>query len=390
MSAEMHLKYGLELWNKGAAAQAAQAFIQAIKLQPDCAEAYNNLGVIEFTFNRCTAAVACFRQAIELCPDYLDAYNNLGLVFKDTNQTEEAAKCFRYAISLNANYVNAYHNLGALLLNMNQPEAAQACFRRLIELQPDYPENYTNLGVVLTNINHFEEAEACLRRAIALAPMHPTPHMNLGVVFMNTGRPDEAAAAFHQALKVDGAYAEADYALGILHLQAGRFDIGWEKYESRLKCRANSDFKEVCYYLSQFRRWRGETLAGRTIVLFHEQGFGDTIQYLRYVPQVAELAAAAILWVKQPLEKLLTAGYENIAIHIGADPPTSQFDYFVPLPSLPFMFKTTEQLIPQNIPYLCQAWLFQRNGNKRSLPWPVIADIGLVLSGPAVALMVII
>jgi tetratricopeptide (TPR) repeat protein len=362
MTAEFFLRQGIDYWSKGLVDEAIDAFHQAIHLQPDCYEAYNNLGVMQLQRQQSEAAMASFRQAIVLYPEYLDAYNNLGLALKEVNQLGQAETCFRQAIYIDDNYYNAHHNLAMLLINSNRLEAAVGCLQRLTQLKPTSPENFNNLGILFTTLNQFEAAENSLRHAIALGPEYPNPYMNLGVVYMHTQRLTQAETAFRQALRIDPAYAEADYALGVLNLLQGQYGPGWEKYESRLRCADNFDFKEVHGYSKRFTFWQGEDLAGKTILLYHEQGFGDTILYFRYVQQVAVTAVKTILWVKPELAELMATSLPNITLYTGDQVPTVTFDYFCPLPSLPFLFTTVEATIPQNFPYLqpspavCAKW----------------------------------
>lgn len=312
MNTITYMNIGIKLANAGKFQQAAEAFIQAIQLDPNYPEAYNNLGVVFKATNRLDAAETCFRRAIALIPNYLEAYNNLGMVLMAFNRLDEAESCFRSAIKLNPNYLEAYSNLSIVLKELNRLEEAENCFRRIIKLKPDYPNAYKSLGAILLYMNRLEEAESYFHRAIKLNPDCP----------------------------------DTQFSLGVVYLLQGRYDKGWEKYEFRCKLPGNSQ--------PEIRRWHGEDLTGCKILLFHEQGLGDTMQFVRYAQMVAELGAETIVWVQKPLERLLSAPKSTFIIRTGDSIPLEQynFDFACPLMSLPCVFHTLVETIPQSIPYI--------------------------------------
>ena len=311
MTAAMYLNYGIQLANKGDFQQAAEAFCHAIQLNPKYSNAYNNLGLVLQNMNRLEEAEACLRRALELNPNYPHAYNNLGLVLIDTNRLEEA----------------------------------EACLRRAIELNPDFPELYNNLGLVLEDTTRVVEAETSYRRAIFLNPKYSEAHYNLGRLFKDMQRLAEAEAAFRQSIELCPGYPAAEFALSVLYLLQGEFTKGWEKYDKfRMKRSGRRQGEIPC--------WRGEDLTGRRILLFYEQGFGDTLQFVRYAQKVAAAAAHTVLWVQKPLEGVIAASYNTLTVHVGEGRPREQYDFACPLPSLPMVFNTTLQTIPQLVPYL--------------------------------------
>lgn len=309
MMATMLLNLGVSLANKGDLQQAEAAFCQAIRLNPNYAKAYNNLGLILQKTNRFDKAEACLLRAIELAPDSPDTYNNLSLVFMDTARLDEA----------------------------------EACLRQAIKLNPNVPEIHNNLGLVLVDQNRLQEAETAYRRAIRLKPDYPDAHYNLGNLFKNTKRLDEAEREYRYALKLRPGFDTALFALSTLYLLKGQFEKGWENYNKlRMKKHRQPD---IC-------RWRGEDLTGRRILLFHEQGFGDTIQFARYVQKVSELASETVLWVQKPLQRLMASSYTALTVHTGKELPAEPYDFACPLPDLPMIFNSSEKTIPKIIPYI--------------------------------------
>lgn len=312
MNALTYMNQGIEFANAGDLQQAADAFLQAIKLNPNFAEAYNNLGVVLQASNRLEAAETCFCRAIKLAPNYLEALNNLGMFLTSCNRLDEAENCFQNAIKLNPSYLEAYNNLGIVLKELNRLDEAVECFQQIIELTPESSDAYKNVGVILTYMNRLEEAESYLHQAISLDANPPINHFSLGVVY----------------------------------LLQGKYDKGWEKYDYRCKLPGQAQ--------PEVTRWGGEDLTGRKILLFHEQGFGDTMQFVRYAKMVAELAAETIVWVQKPLERLLSETDGAFVVRTGESIPLDQynFDFACPLMSLPYVFQTSAATIPQCIPYI--------------------------------------
>lgn len=306
---------------------------------------YLNMGVELAQQGDLEDAVVAFCRAIQLDPHYAQAYSNLGLMLMDTNRLQEAEACLYRAIELKPDYAAAYNNLGLVLMNANRLGEAESCFRQALELDPNCPEVYNNLGLVLEDTTRLKEAEALFRRAIEQKPNYAEAHYNLGNFLKAVKRLDEAEKCLLRASELRPDYQQAHFALASLYLLRGQYEQGWEKYDKlRLKKSKNR--------LPEFCRWQGEDLTDRKILLFHEQGFGDTIQFVRYVKKVAELAHETILWVQKPLTSLMAASYTDVKVHTGECPPTEQFDFACPLPSLPMIFNSSEKTIPRLVPYI--------------------------------------
>lgn len=311
MRNKLLLNRGLEFAAKGALAEAEQEFRQAIKERPDNPEAYNCLGAIQYRARQTKAAESSFRYAIKLKADFSEAYNNLSILLKDTNRADEAIKYLYNAIMLNPNFAEAYNSLGTILTDANSIETAENCFYRAIEIKADYPDPYHNLGILFTNTNRLSQAETY----------------------------------FCQALKLNPTYAEAEFSLATLYLLQAQFEKGWDKYDKSRMIRYNSAQPDIpC--------WAGEELSGRKILLYHEQGFGDTLHFVRYTHMVAQLAARTVLWVQKPLQRLTASSFPLLEVHGSDGVPPGNFDFSCPLPSLPRIFNTSAQTIPQIIPYI--------------------------------------
>lgn len=317
---------------------------QVIQIQPNYSAAYNNLGFILMQEERYVESEFLLRRAIELRPDYPSAYNNLGMVQAKRLLPAEAEVSFCRAIQQQPKFPEAYNNLGILLKGSNHLEEAAKCLYSAIQLNPRFAEAYNNLGTVLTDADHVDLAESCFYRAIRSNPDYPEPYHNLGVLFTNSHRLDEAEAHFVKALDLNPNYTEAEFSLATLYLLQGRYKKGWEKYDKSRMIKHS--------VLPNVSRWKGEILAGKRILLYHEQGFGDTFHFIRYAQLVDPLAAKTILWVQKPLQRLIAASFPAIKVYCTETMPPGKFDFSCPFPSLPKLFNTARETIPHPVPYI--------------------------------------
>jgi len=334
---------GEALIKAGLLAEAETCLRRAIALNPEYFEAYCNLASVLNDIEKFAEAETCLRRAIILNPSYITAYNYLGLVLNNAQRFDEAIACFSRAIELNPDYSEAYNNLGSVLNGTNRLDEAQACFLRAVELAPFDPDAYNNLGIVQTTLHLLDEAEVCFRRVLALSPNNPIAYHNLGIVLQDTKRLDEAEACLLKAIELKGDYLEAECALGMLYLLQGRYNEGWKRYVYR--------YKLYGYVPQEIPRWQGEAVKGQKILLFQEQGFGDTIQAFRFAEKVSALASQTTLWVKEPLARLLSSSQSQVIIHCG-DSITGDFDVTSTLLNLPYIFNTSEATIPSDVPYI--------------------------------------
>ena len=326
--------------------QAQACLLKAIELKSDYAEAYNNLGIVQVRRKLPEEAVESFRKAVRLGPVNPSLLNNLGLALYGLEQFEESLDYFRQATEIDPNYTEAHYNLGCSLKELKRAAEAIPCFQRAIELQADYLSAYENLATMLFTANRLVEAEACLRRAIALDPDFADAHRVLGRVLKMMHRLDEAEASYQRAIDVSHPDQLDDslFGYGILCLLRGQYPRGWEYYDLR---RSLYNYPEP-----EFPYWRGESLQNKTILLFCEQGYGDTLQFVRYAAQVAALAKKTDVRVQLPLQKLLAASLPDCTVYSGAVRPAEHYDFACSLHSLPFVFQSTEETIPQRNGYL--------------------------------------
>ena len=208
------------------------------------------------------------------------------------------------------------------------------------------PQYHCTLGTVRALQGRLPEAIACFDAALDLRPDLHEAHSNRGIVLGRQGRLDEAETCFRQAIALSPDYADAHHHLAMALLTRGDFAAGWAEYEWRWQ---TPQMRHAAPIFTQ-PQWRGEPLAGRTLLIHAEQGYGDTIQFCRYAALAAERGGCVILQVQPPLMRLLRTLPNVEVIAQGEAPPP--FDMHCPMLSLPLAFGTTRASVPAAIPYL--------------------------------------
>jgi tetratricopeptide (TPR) repeat protein len=336
---------GVALAQLGNTAAAVASYRQALRLQPDQVGALANLGAALVDLGQVEEAIACLRQAARLAPAAALPLNNLGRALLAQDKPAEAEATLRQAIRLSPNDFRAWANLGVALHKQRRNDEAVACLRQSLTLEPNDANTHSSLGVALTHQGKLAEAEAALRQAIRLKPGWAAPHSNLGLALQSQGRHDEAVAAFQEALRLKPDYADAEKNLAMTWLQQGKYDEGWRAYECRWRCK---DFNPPSYVQPP---WDGGPLAGRTVLLYDEQGQGDALQFLRYAPLVKGRGGRVVFQCRAALIPLASRcrGIDQVVVRDAPPPP---FDVHAALLSLPRLFGTTLATVPAEIPYL--------------------------------------
>jgi len=330
--------------------EAEAAYLRAIELKPDYLDAHNNLGLLLHAMKRLPEAEAAYLRAIELNPDHVEAHNNLGNLLAKMKRFPEAEAAYLRAIELNPDYADAHNNLGSLLADQKRIPEAEAAYLRAIELNPDHVEAHNNLGNLLAKMQRFPEAEAAYLRTLELKPDFSELHHNLGILFKDTERALESEAAFLRAIELEPDYGEAKLSLAFLLFSLGRYAEAWPYYEFRHHPSRN-DASVVNPDLS-CPLWQGESLLGKSLLIYPEQGFGDYIQFARYAPMLKDRGVSRLtFFCAQPLKALLEtmSGVDAVITELAAAPSHDYWSY--PL-SLPLHFGTTLDNLPATLPYL--------------------------------------
>jgi tetratricopeptide (TPR) repeat protein len=344
----IHIHLGNALGNLGRFGEAAACYQQALRLQPDSAEAHNNLGTVLQQQQQLTAAIAHYQEALRLHPHYAEAHFNLGRVLQVQGEYATAMAHYQEAVRLQPTFADAHNNLGTVLLEYGDYTKAMAHFQEALRLQPHYAEAHINLSVALKEQGRLTDAITHYQEALRLQPNCADTHYNFGNVLQEQGALDAAIAAYQEAIRLQPDHVEAHWNLGLTLLLAGRLRTGWPEYEWRFR-RAG-----VPYPSMPQPRWGGAPFHDKTLLVWTEQGYGDTLLFVRYLPMVKARGGRVVLACQPELERLLQDCVEVDGL-LPCQPEkiaATQFDLHIPLLSLPGLFETTLDTIPVDVPYI--------------------------------------
>jgi Flp pilus assembly protein TadD len=287
-----------------------------------------------------------YRRILALRPDSAAAFSNLGNCLAAKKRIDAAILCFRQALLVQPDFADAAQNLAAVCLKAGRTEDAVAALNDVLRLRPNMPEAYNTMGVSLCNLAKYKEAAGYFRRALKLKSDNPSAYNNLGNALCAMGLYDASIGSYHRALAQRPNYPAAHLNLGMILLMKENFVRGWPEYEWRWRL----DDPRMRLSLNK-PWWDGGPLQGRTVVLYNEQGFGDAIQFCRYIPLVAAQGGKVALVCQPALAGLFRKlpGIKQISF---PHQPMPKHDFHCPLLTLPGVLGTTLKTIPGNVPYL--------------------------------------
>lgn len=307
---------------------------------------YNFANALD-ALGRTAEAEAALRQALTLDPDHRSSLTNLGALLLRHQRADEAMVWFKKVCALEPDDPLAHYNLASALQAQGHNEAALVALDRALSLNPAMPMALNNKGACLRQLGRLDEAATLLGHAAEVNPGMVEIHNNLGLVFKDRGQIAQAIACHEKAVELAPNHVEAHWNLALASLLAGDFARGWHEYEWRWKSGTFTTPPRDW----PMPEWQGEPLAGRRIIVHCEQGYGDSMQFVRYAPLLAETGARVILEAPPPLLRLFRS-LDGIAKLITPDAPIPEADFHVPLLSLPLRFGTRLETIPARAAYL--------------------------------------
>ena len=337
---------------------AIDCYQRALSLNPRSAAANLNLGIALSAAGGLRDAIPFYDRAIQLKPELPQAHYNLGNAFWALGQYFEAEYSYRRALSLKPDFPEACLNLGITLADLEQFSAAIVFYRRALQLKPGWAEAHFKLGQALQAMeqlsgaaNSFQHAikldETMMHRDRALSPGLGAPEFlsNKGVALTAAGQVDQAIACFDRAIALQPGLQPPKYNKACALLLSGNLAEGWPLYENRPAVRNAAPQEYGCPL------WQGQAIKGKRILLVKEQGLGDQIQFLRYVPMLAALGAEVDVLLDPSLLRLAST-VPGIARVLDTPPNYSGYDYWSFLMSVPHRLGTQLDSIPDNVPYL--------------------------------------
>ena len=311
------LELGRRLLDSGKLHRARDLYRHVLGIYEGHPDALHMLGLISLRMNKYHEAVAFVSQALEQNPYSAVYYYHLGYIFGAAGEFAKAIKAYGAAIAINPTYAEAKNNLGLILYEQDRIEESISLFRQAIHARPDYTNAYYNLGNAL-------QTQGCPRAAIE---------------------------AYDQVLKILPDSAETRFNRSLALLLTARFEEGWPEYERRfrnLKDQTKSLVKEG------IERWDGSAFFGKRLLVLAEQGIGDTLQFVRYLPLVKARGGTVLFEAIEPLMTLLENfnGIDQLLDRASTTASDTDFNLYVPLMSLPGIFNTGLDTIPASIPYI--------------------------------------
>ncbi|TAE11595.1 MAG: tetratricopeptide repeat protein [Oscillatoriales cyanobacterium] len=342
---EAHLNKAHVLMDVGATQRAIASYEQVIQLSPNTALAYNNLGWLKQHLGEIDSAISYYQTALQLDPNLLETAHNLAGLLKDKNQLNEAVACYLHALKINPNLTYSLIGLGRIFQQQGKLPEAFDCYQQAIALEPNNPEAQNNVGAFYHEQGNTKAAISHYRQALKLKPDFVDAINNLAHALVDLGEFQEAFACHHRALELQPDNAIAHLELALTLLLFGDFQRGFAEYEWRW-CTSQVEARQFPQPL-----WDGADLQGKTILLHVEQGFGDSIQFIRYAPMLRSRGAKVIVACYPDLMRLFATvvGIEYLSVCFEDLPA---FDFHAPLMSLPRIVGTTLETIPANVPYL--------------------------------------
>lgn len=327
-------------------ATAEESYLEILKKIPEQVDTLYLLGSLYLQKGNIGSAYKFLKNTVTLKPDHAEAHNNLGSVLQEQGRLDDAIASYQRAIGLKPDYAGAYYNIADAFKGKGRTEDAMSCYKKSISLDPNYAEAYNNYGVMLKEQGKLEEALSCYKKALELRTAYADAHSNLANVLHIKGELAEAVAGYDRAIEIMPNHIDAHFNRSLVLLLTEKFKEGWVDYEWRLRMKGHNtrDF--------ELPMWDGPQIKGKNILVYAEQGFGDTIQFVRYLPMVKKLGGYVVFECHKELLRLLNncEGFDEIKDRNSYSEIV--FDVQAPLLSLPRIFNTTLNTIPASGPYI--------------------------------------
>jgi tetratricopeptide (TPR) repeat protein len=369
------LDRAIRLQQSGQAREALDLYNRALPGQQDNPAVHFNIGLALQMLGRPEEALASYGKALAISPGLADAHYNRGTVLRELKRLDEALASYDQALAIRPDYAEVYSNRGNVLRELGRLDEALASYDQASAIKPDYAGAHYNRGIALRELKRPEEALASHDRALAIKPNLAAAWCNRGTVLQDLQRLDEAMGSYDRALAIQPDFADAEFSKAGLLLLTGRYPEGWPLYEARLR----QDGAAYCAFPKPV--WHGEDIRGKKLLVTAEQGFGDTIQFCRYLPLVHAMGAELIVEVPRSLAALVSTLKCPVTI-VAQGATLPEFDTYCAMLSLPHIFKTRIETIPAEAPYLFSdaqkvgEWRGKLGGKER-------LRVGLAWSGSA-------
>ena len=335
---------GNALKEQGNLEKAIEAYKKALLLKPDYAGAYNNMGNALKEQGNLEKAIEAYKKALLLKPDYAGAYNNMGNALQEQGNLGKAIEAYKLALLLKPDYAEAYNNIGDTFQLQEKLDEALEAYKKALSLKPDYAEAYCNMGLVLYNKGNLDEALGAYNKALALRPDYTEVYNYMGLALDDKGKIDAAIETYAKALSLKPDHIDARWNQSLALLSKGDFGRGWKQYEERWERSNKIDLP----YHSEKPRW-APNRDGR-VLIWLEQGLGDLIMFSSIIPELYKQTKKLIVQTDDRLIPLFKRSFHSDIIYYGIKEkiPEDEYDYHIPIGSLPLYFRTDLQSFKKN------------------------------------------
>jgi len=354
--------------------RALKYFNIAIEINPNSEILYLNQGIAFQEIKDYEKSLNSFEKSFKIKPN-VQALNNQGIIYGEINNHEKASKLFEAAKKIDPNFLPLYFNHAKTLHKLYKINEAIDNYQHSIKLNFNLLDSNYNLGCIYQDELDFDKALKYFQTATNLDPKHKQSFNNIGQIYHQLRMIDEALANYNKALEIDKNYSLAKWNKSLTLLLNGEFIEGWKLFEYRW---SKPKFEENRYQNIPILK-KDLNYKSKKILVWHEQGYGDVIQFSRYILELKKTDAQITFEVQKPLNHLFNTLNDEISIVDSVDLNKEHFDYQIPLMSLPYFFKTDINNIPNRVPYLF-------SNQKKVKKWkeslkPEKVKIGLVWSG---------
>jgi FkbM family methyltransferase len=318
--------------------KAIKLYFDVLKQIPNDANLHNQIGMVFESLGDMTKAIDAYKNAIKIDPNFSKAINNLGVVLYKQKRYNESAEVFQIALNVDPKYHEVYSNMGAALNKALQYDEAIKALKTAIQKMPKHGGAYTNLGNVYNKIHNYKQAASYHEKSIELEPNGCNAYSNVGTSYKNQGFTNKAIESYKKAIKLKPDFENAHFDLATVYLSKGDFINGLKEYEWRFKKEEmQSHIFKHKHIFSKPMMKKGEDIKGKNVLVHSEQGFGDSIMYARFLPQLKALGCTLAVECRDELKTLFEA-MSCTDMVVGRDENrTPEFDLHLPIMSLAYI-----------------------------------------------------
>jgi hypothetical protein len=350
---------------------ALKYYKRSLEIEPESFEALKFLGMTLQESNQVDSALIYFHKALQIKPDDADIYCCIGDIYKDKEEYDRAIAYYKKALEYDNEMEDVYNELGLICLSKKQINEAIMYFEKALSINDNNQIAYNNLASAYNEIDEYDKAMLCCKRAVSIKPDDANLYLNFSVTSFLRGDYEDSAKYAMKAIELEPDKADAHFNLAMSFLVLGNFEEGWKEYEWRGR------LKDSIWQVFTKPLWDGFDISDKILLICTEQGFGDAIQFVRYVPLIRKRNVKKIIVECREQLKSLLEYVDGIDEVVARNEKLPEFDVYCHLLSLPSIFNTREETIPANVPYIrISKWVVDKWSSK-------IMDKGMVKIGIA-------